>query len=52
MDKRAPKLDYCLSLNADFTPVFGADFWEGDATKHLAVKKKVFSVKRGEAFSE
>ena len=29
----------------------GADFWEGDATKHVSVKKG-FSVKRGEAFSE
>ena len=26
----------------------GADFWEGDATKHFSVKKR-FSVKRGEA---
>ena len=25
------------------------DFWEGDATKNFSVKKKVFSVKRGEA---
>ena len=24
-------------------------FWEGDATKHFSVKKKGFSVKRGEA---
>ena len=29
-----------------------ADFWEGDATKHILVKKKGFSVKRREAFSE
>ena len=29
--------------------VFRADFWEGDATKRFSVKKKGFSVKRGEA---
>ena len=29
--------------------LLGADFWEGDATKHFSVKKKGFSVKRGEA---
>ena len=32
--------------------VIGADFWEGDPTKHFSVKKKGFSVKRGEGFSE
>ena len=32
--------------------VIGANFWEGDATKHVLVKKKSFSVKRREAFSE
>ena len=30
----------------------GADFGEVVATKHCSVKKKGFSVKRGEAFSE
>ena len=32
----------------------GADFWAGDPTKHFSVKKKKkgFSVKRGEGFSE
>ena len=30
----------------------GADFWEGDPTKHFSVKKKGSSVKRGEGFSE
>ena len=30
-------------------PYFRADFWEGDATKQFSVKKKGFSVKRGEA---
>ena len=29
-----------------------ADFWTGDPTKHSSVKKKGFSVKRGEGFSE
>ena len=27
----------------------GADFWEGDATKHFSVENMGFSVKRGEA---
>ena len=27
-------------------------FWAGDPTKHFSVKKKGFSVKRGEGFSE
>ena len=27
----------------------GADFWEGDATKHFSARKRRFSVKRGEA---
>ena len=31
------------------TNEFRAEFWEGDATKHYSVKKKGFSVKRGEA---
>ena len=35
-----------ISLN------IGADFWEGDATKHFSVKKRVFSVKGGRQFSE
>ena len=30
-------------------PIIRADFWEGDATKHFSVKKRGFSVKRGEA---
>ena len=30
----------------------GADFWAGDPTKHFSVKKKGFSVKRGEGFNE
>ena len=30
----------------------GADYWEGDATKHILVKRKGFSVKRREGFSE
>ena len=30
----------------------GADFWAGDPTKHFSVKKKGFSMKRGEGFSE
>ena len=30
----------------------GAEFWEGDPTKHFLVKNKGFSVKRGEGFSE
>ena len=30
----------------------GADFWAGDPTKHSSMKKKGFSVKRGEGFSE
>ena len=30
----------------------GADFWEVVAMKHFSVKKKGFSVERGEAFSE
>ena len=30
----------------------GADFWAGDPTKHFSVKRKGFSVKRGEGFSE
>ena len=30
----------------------GADFGAGDPTKHFSVKKKGFSVKRGEGFSE
>ena len=34
------------------TSEIGADFWERDATKHILVKKKGFSVKRREAFSE
>ena len=32
--------------------VLGADFWAGDPTKHFSVKKKGFSVKRGEGFGE
>ena len=27
--------------------LFRADFWEGDATKHFSVKKRVFSEKEG-----
>ena len=27
--------------------IIGADFWEGDATKHFSVKKRVFSEKGG-----
>ena len=30
----------------------GADFWAGDPTKHFSMKKKGFSVKGGEGFSE
>ena len=33
-------------------PELRADFWAGDPTKHFSVKKKGFSVKRGEGFSE
>ena len=33
-------------------PFLGADFWEGDATKHSFSKKKVSSAKRGEGFSD
>ena len=33
-------------------PYLRADFWAGDPTKHFSVKKKGFSVKRGEGFSE
>ena len=33
-------------------PLLGADFWAEDATKRFSVKKKGFSVKRGEGFSE
>ena len=37
------------SLQVPKIPKFRADFWEGDVTKHFSVKKKGFSVKRGEA---
>ena len=30
----------------------GADFWAGDPTKQFSVKKKGFSMKRGEGFGE
>ena len=29
------------------TRIFRADFWEGDATKHFSVKKKVFFSEKG-----
>ena len=35
-----------------FEAFLGADFWEGDVTKHSSVKKMWFSVERGEGFSE
>ena len=31
------------------SPPIRADFWGGDATKHFSVRKKGFSLKRGEA---
>ena len=45
--------DYSLKIaswgkNNNLTRLLRADFWEGDATKHFSVKKKGFSVKRGE----
>ena len=43
-----PKFTVC----AVFLPLIGADFWEGDATKHFSVNKKGFSVKGGRQFSE
>ena len=27
---------------AGFCPILGADVWEGDATKHFSLQKKVF----------
>ena len=30
----------------------GADFWEGDPTKHFSVKKKGVFSEKGEGFSE
>ena len=40
-----------LSRNS-FVLIVRADFWEVDPTKHFSLKKKGFSVKRREGFSE
>ena len=40
------------NVSPKLQPLIGADFWAGDPTKHFSVKRKGFSVKRGEGFSE
>ena len=42
--KKLSQGNFCLAASR-----LGADFWEGDVTKHFSVKKKGVSVKRGEA---
>ena len=41
-------MDRCfLELPKKCPALLGADFWEGDPTKHFSVNKKGFSVKGG-----
>ena len=42
---------HLLKRHLTLSEIGGADVWEVVATKHVSVKKKVFSLKRGEAFS-
>ena len=40
------------ALQRIFMNYFGAEFWEGDATKQKSVKRSAFSLNGFQAFSE